>query len=226
MNKRLVWFIELFLWAALILALILGFTYKFATADEKNHRYYLFFKDVDGLAQGSPVRMMGFQIGYVRDVKVFGDNIFVSFLVTEKNVTIPEGSSAQVEFYGLGGSKSLEVVPPNESKNGRIGEVILTRNPYRVNDYYTYGKEINVLLESMMVNASKTLDAVTRSGITTPFLVKSTQKINSVLQSFVENDDTKSETIQENTSVEDDSVNQEEKILNNEETDNDSNLCE
>ena len=76
----------------------------------------------------------------------------------------------------------MEVVPPNESKNGCIGEVILTRNPYRVNDYYTYGKEINVLLESMMVNASKTLDAVTGSGITTSFLVKRTQKINSTIQ--------------------------------------------
>ena len=93
MNKRLVWFTELFLWALLILALILGFTYSFAKSEHKNHSYYMFFKDVDGLSQGSVVRMMGYQIGYVRDVKVFNDdNIFVSFLVTQKNVYIPSGS--------------------------------------------------------------------------------------------------------------------------------------
>ncbi len=86
MNKRLIWFSELFLWSVIILAVILGFTYASATAYEKNHSYYMFFNDVDGLSQGSPVRMMGFQIGYVRDVKVFDDNIFVSFLVTERNV--------------------------------------------------------------------------------------------------------------------------------------------
>lgn len=223
MNKRLVWFTELFIWAAVILALILGFTYAFATADEKNHSYYLFFKDVDGLAQGSPVRMMGFQIGYVRDVKVFGDNIFVSFLVTEKNVFIPEGSSAQVEFYGLGGSKSLEIVPTKKGQKPQFGEAIVTKNPYRVNDYYTYGKEINVTLEAMMVNASKSLDAFTKGGISTPFLVKTTQKFNNVLQSFVNGDDKKtlpSDEVVETS--EETSVEQPE----SKESENDSNLCE
>ena len=80
MNKRLVWFEEFILWLFIIIAVIIGFTYSFAKADQKNHSYYMFFKDVDGLAKGSPVRFMGFQIGYVRDVKVFDESIFVSFV--------------------------------------------------------------------------------------------------------------------------------------------------
>lgn len=190
MNKRLVWSIELFLWAILILALILGFTYSFATAEQKNSSYYMFFKDVDGLTKGSPVRMMGYQIGYIRDVKVFDDNIFVSFLVTTKNVYIPNGSTARVEFYGLGGSKSLEIEPAS-SANPENSEIIITKNPYRIYDYYRWGNQINSLLEQMFLNASDSLDAFTNSEIKIPYLMKTAQNLNSMVQSFVDNDDEK-----------------------------------
>lgn len=188
MNQRLVWFTELFLWAVLILALILGFTYKYAKDGHKNHSYYMFFEDVDGLSQGSPVRFMGHHIGYVSDVKVFDDNIFVSFLVTEKNVQIPSGSTARVEFYGLGGSKSLEVEPPKDGNVSKHSEIIIAKNPYRIADYYNWGQEINSTIEVMAVNASNTLDAVVKSGFNMPFLVKSAHKINNVLQSFIKNE--------------------------------------
>ncbi|MBQ2644063.1 MCE family protein [bacterium] len=186
MNKRLVWLTELFIWILLILALILGFTYSFATSKQKNHSYYLFFKDVDGLAKGSPVRIMGYQIGYVRDVKVFKDNIFVSFLVTKEDVYIPAGSTAQVAFYGLGGSKSLEIEPPSEKPDS--GELIFTKNPYRIDSYYRWGQQINSILESTMTNTSMMLDNYIKSDINIPFLTKSAQKFNNMLQSFIEND--------------------------------------
>lgn len=189
MNKRLVWFEEFILWLFIIIAVIIGFTYSFAKADQKNHSYYMFFKDVDGLAKGSPVRFMGFQIGYVRDVKVFDESIFVSFLVTKKNIYIPEGSSANVEFYGLGGSKSLEIYPPSAETPNPKGEIILTKNPYRVADYYKWGTQINELLEGMSTRTSSSLDAFTNSNFNLHFLNKNAQKINNMLQSFVNNDD-------------------------------------
>ena len=184
MNKRLVWFTELFIWAVLILVLVIGFTYSFAKAEHKNHSYYMFFKDVDGLSQGSPVRMMGFQIGFVKEVKVFEDNIFVSFLISEKDVSIPIGSTARVEFYGLGGSKSLEIMPPEQERNKK-GVVIYEKNPYRIYDYYNWSWKINSMLEVMATNASSNLDAVVKAGFNKPFLAKSSQKLNSVLQSFI-----------------------------------------
>lgn len=187
MNKRLVWSIELFLWAILIFALILGFTYSFATADQKNSSYYMFFKDVDGLTKGSPVRMMGYQIGYVRDVKVFEDNIFVSFLVMEKNINIPNGSTARVEFYGLGGSKSLEIEPSTKNYPDN-SEVLITKSPYRIADYYKWGNQINTTLEQVSINATASIDAFVNSGIKIPYLMKSAQNLNSMVQSFVKKD--------------------------------------
>lgn len=187
MNKRLVWFEELILWLFVIIALIMGFTFSFAKANQKNHSYYMFFKDVDGLSKGSPVRFMGFRIGYVRDVKVFDESIFVSFLVTEKNVYIPEGSTASVEFYGLGGSKSLEIYPPNSNKN-KTGEIIITKNPFRVSDYYKWGTQINELLEGISTRTSSSLDTLGNANLSLQFLNKNAQNINNMIQSFLDNE--------------------------------------
>ena len=187
MNKRLVWFEELILWLFVIIALIMGFTFSFAKANQRNHSYYMFFKDVDGLSKGSPVRFMGFRIGYVRDVKVFDESIFVSFLVTEKNVYIPEGSTASVEFYGLGGSKSLEIYPPNSNKN-KTGEIIITKNPFRVSDYYKWGTQINELLEGISTRTSSSLDTLENANLSLQFLNKNAQNINNMIQSFLDNE--------------------------------------
>lgn len=186
MNKKLVWFTEIFIWIIVFLAIIFGFTYSFATAKLKNHSYYMFFKDVDGLAKGSPVRMMGYHIGHIQDVKVFQENIFVSFIVTKENVYIPSGAYARVEFYGLGGSKSLEIFPPKERLNDK--EVIISKSPYRVADYYEQGQRINSLLETMMISTGMMLDDFVGSGITVPMIKESAKHVNNMIQSFIDDD--------------------------------------
>ncbi len=184
MNKKMVWLTEIFIWVIVFLALILGFTYSFATSKMKNHSYYMFFKDVDGLSKGSPVRMMGYHIGHVQDVEVFHDDIFVSFIVTERDIYIPSGAIARVEFYGLGGSKSLEIFPPKEKHSEK--EVIISKMPYRVTDYYEQGQKINSLLETMMVNTGIMLDNFVGSGITIPMIKDSAQHVNNMIQSYIE----------------------------------------
>lgn len=186
MNKKLVWFTEIFIWFIIFFAIIFGLTYSFATAKLKNHSYYMFFKDVDGLAKGSPVRMMGYHIGHIQDVKVFQENIFVSFIVTKENVYIPSGAYARVEFYGLGGSKSLEIFPPKEKLKDK--EVIISKSPYRVADYYEQGQKINSLLETMMISTGMMLDDFISSGVTIPMIKESAEHVNSMIQSFIDDD--------------------------------------
>ncbi len=135
MNRRVIWIIELVLWA--IVAIFISFVFVFANSlkEQESNSYYLFFSDIDGLMKGSPVRLMGKQIGYVQDIKVFDSKVFVSFLITENNVKIPEQATATVEFYGLGGSKSLEINPSLAGNNGKE-DIIITKEPYRVQDFY------------------------------------------------------------------------------------------
>ena len=114
-KKNIPWFVELIIWF-LFLFIIVGTIIFFDT--KKTHelnRYQIFLQDVDGIIQGSPVRMLGIQVGYVKKVKIVNDMVFVDFIITTKGLSIPKGSRVTVEFTGLGGSKSLEIYAPSEN---------------------------------------------------------------------------------------------------------------
>lgn len=105
------------------------YTYK------KNfNTYQIFLPDVDGLINGSPVRFMGIQIGYVNQVDIVGEDVYVKFIITEKKFNLPHGAIATVEFSGLGGSKSLELYPPKDKKNLSSDKTIVAQSPKRIHD--------------------------------------------------------------------------------------------
>lgn len=135
MNKICIWIIELFLWAIVVTFLSFLLIFFKSVQEQESNSYYLFFSDIDGLMRGSPVRLMGMQIGYVQNIKVFEDRVFVSFLVTKDDINIPKHATATVEFYGLGGSKSLEIEPAAE-KTKTKDDLIITKEPYRIQDFY------------------------------------------------------------------------------------------
>lgn len=128
MKKPIV--IEILIWITILLVLIGAgiFTYKKFFVEP--NVYVIQFKDIDGITKGSPVRFMGINIGYVRKLKSRNKHIDVQIIVTQKNVSIPNGTLARVEFYGLGGSKSIELIPPDTECE--VG--ILTGETIRLND--------------------------------------------------------------------------------------------
>ena len=95
--------------------------------------YQIFLPDVDGLINGSPVKFMGIQIGYVNQIDIVGEDVYVKFVVTEAHVKIPAGSVATVEFSGMGGSKSLELYPPKPNQNPS-GRLLISQSPKRIHD--------------------------------------------------------------------------------------------
>lgn len=158
MNKRLIWLIELVLWALILVAVSFSIVYMQSVQNQKRNSYYMFFHDVDGLMQGSPVRFMGMQIGYVQEIKVFENNVFVSFLITQKGVSIPEHSTATVEFYGLGGSKSLEISPPEE--NAINNDYIVVKEPYRIQEFY----DVQNNIAKTIVNISSSVSMIVKEN--------------------------------------------------------------
>ena len=135
MKKKYIWFFEILVWLLIILGTVFFVIYNSTVKAKTGNMYYLFFDDVEGLVKGSPVRLMGINIGYVRDVKIFDNKVFVSFLVTEENVSIPNKASATIEFYGLGGSTSLELSPKTSTEEEHE-EAIVTAKSYRVQDFW------------------------------------------------------------------------------------------
>ena len=111
--KKLARFIELSIWF-LLLVFVLGIGYIAKQNYNQHKTYQIFLQDVDGIIKGSPVRMMGIHIGYVRKVKIINDMVFVDFIINKKDIDIPKGSMGTVEFTGLGGSKSIEICTPKD----------------------------------------------------------------------------------------------------------------
>lgn len=147
MKKRTFWILELFVWGLILFSIIFTCGYINQKKIEENSTYYVFFKDVDGLIKGSPVKIQGYQIGYISNIELMEDQAFITFVVTDKNIEMPNKLSASIAFTGMGGSKSLELfVPPPNAKEKNY---ITTKEPRRINDFYMYQNQIAKLLVSM-----------------------------------------------------------------------------
>ena len=149
--------IELIIW--LLILLVLGvcayFMIEYYHDTYESHNIYM--PDVDGLIVGSPVYMMGVPIGHVTKTKIIKDDeIKVRFKITNRSVHIPQGTVATVEFSGLGGSKSLQLYPPDANKEFppelMVGpnEYIQVQRPRRLRDsfallYEMYNTLMNII---------------------------------------------------------------------------------
>ena len=124
-QKYIARFLELMIWVS-IFAFLSGIIIFYNWYSHHNYsRYQIFLQDVDGIIVGSPVRMLGIPIGYVKHINFVGDMVFVDFIINKKGVEIPKGSKITVEFSGLGGSKSLEVYPPTEKYDPDTSPLII-----------------------------------------------------------------------------------------------------
>jgi len=122
--------IELFIWTIIFTVIFSIGIFSYSKMFVEPNVYVIQFRDIDGITKGSPVRFMGINVGYVRKLKSKDKHVNVQILVTKKDMKIPNGTVARVEFYGLGGSKSIELMPPDGSCD--VG--ILTGDTIRLND--------------------------------------------------------------------------------------------
>lgn len=124
---------ELLFWLVVILIIVtfasLSYIHKEKSA---NNDYQIFLQDVDGLIVGSPVRMMGIEVGHVTKIKPTDDEVYVKFVLTNPDVYIPQGTAVTVEFSGMAGSKSLELYLPD--KNSESSPLLLVTPPKRLHD--------------------------------------------------------------------------------------------
>lgn len=147
--------IEIAIWFAIaVTALILTIGLHYYLVVYKN-TYNLKFADIDGIIKGSPVRLMGVVIGHVRKLNLKDDEINVQIVITKSGVKIPYGSKATVEFTGIIGSKSIEIMPPEkELKEGEF-KGIITQNPVRISDFFDSFDIMNQAIGSLLGGADR-----------------------------------------------------------------------
>lgn len=159
MKKHLFWIVELIVWILILTAISSTFIILKNTYKSKLNTYQIFLPDVDGLIKGSPVKLMGVQVGYVNQIDIVENSVYVKFVITKPGLKIPYGSVATVEFLGLGGSKSLELYAPEKAQKIINEKYIIAQPPKRIgdslgllNDMFKQFAEITYAISNFMNN--------------------------------------------------------------------------
>ena len=124
--------IEFLIWLFILCLTVSGIKIHQYHKSKELKTYQIFMPDVDGMIIGSPVKYMGVQVGYIQSMKILTNNVYVKFVITDKELKLPKGVIATVEFNGLGGSKSLEIYPPD--KTTQNDKFIVIKSPKRLHD--------------------------------------------------------------------------------------------
>ena len=176
--------IELIILIILFLLCTTGFYSFFHYKIEKPNTYNIIFKDIDSIVKGSPVRFMGINIGYVLKLKRKNNYIICKIRVTKKNVKLPDGTRAKVTFNGLGGSKSVELFPPEKNEDNPTG--IITEESLRINDFVSVIKDLREVFH-IINNVVQKIDTNTMSDtmkeLTNP---EGITKVNDVMDKTVD----------------------------------------
>lgn len=146
---------ELLIWLIIVLIVVVTMTVSFISKSQIDNDYNIFMSDVDGLIVGSPVRMMGIEVGHVTKIKPTNGEVYIKFLLTDKNMSLPQGTVATVEFSGMAGSKSLELYLPD--KNTYIDKdipLITVNPPKRLHDAVGLLNEMFDKINSILSNSS------------------------------------------------------------------------
>ena len=147
---------ELLIWLVIILLFVSFFSLGliFKERNDEND-YQVFLQDVDGLIVGSPVRMMGIEVGYVTKIKPTKDEMYVKFILTNPDVFIPEGTAVTVEFSGMAGSKSLELYLPSKGEFiDKSAQLLKVQPPKRLHDSMSLLNEMFKKLDSIIYTTS------------------------------------------------------------------------
>lgn len=143
MKKKLFTLLEILIWVVLFFVPVL-FVSSLLHPDLSVKKYYtVSFYDINGIIVGSPVNFAGYNVGYVKKIKIDGNRVKVNIAITKKEFKMPKCAVIKIEETGLGGSRSLEVYTCNE--------------PYKAPGVYTTRpKKLNDILDDVN-NFSKSL---------------------------------------------------------------------
>jgi len=182
--------IELLIWLLILSISVTGIKmYRYNKLKELK-TYQVFMPDVDGMIVGSPVKLMGVQVGYVQKIKIVNNNVYVKFAITNPDVTIPQGAIATVEFNGLGGSKSLEIVQPTDETLASK-QLIVINQPKRLHDSMLLLNDMFDKIGSIGARSSYFMDQFTNEdqtiSINPATIEKDVDKLNHVLDNMIDN---------------------------------------
>jgi len=139
-KSRLELRVGLFVFIGLIILIIFILSIKGIKSFTSTYNLNIVFGFVNGVKIGAPVRLAGFDVGEVKDIKIFFDEdikkMRVNILVgIKKGVNVPLDSTVWINTLGLLGEKYIEIMPgSNEVAFYRPGETIIGSDPVAMHE--------------------------------------------------------------------------------------------
>jgi phospholipid/cholesterol/gamma-HCH transport system substrate-binding protein len=102
-----------------ILLFVFGYSFlKGTSLFEDNRVFYVKYENVEGLVNGAPVTIAGFNVGRVKSIGFSdaGGGLLVKFKL-DNDFIFSKGSKVQIYSDGLIGGKSLGIIPAYDSEN-------------------------------------------------------------------------------------------------------------
>lgn len=149
-KMKLFYALEIAVWLLVIVLCVGSIRIHQAKKTEALPTYRIFMQDVDGLIEGSSVRLMGVPIGYVKSISIVQDQVYVKFVLTDKDMKLPQGVIATVEFNGMAGSKSLEIYPADEESKAS-GKLITIKKTNRLGAALGLFDDMFAKLDSILI---------------------------------------------------------------------------
>ena len=189
-QLRLFYAAEILIWVLIIFFSVGTIKYHFAKKQGELRAYRVFLQDVDGLIEGSSVRMMGVPVGYVKNISIVQDHVYVKFVLTDPDVVLPKGVIATVEFNGMAGSKSLELYRADEVSKAS-GNLIVIKKTNRLGAALSLFDDMFAKLDSIIVRCGTFSTAISNiipqsENNAEPASIEDAEKSVSSLNKFIE----------------------------------------
>jgi phospholipid/cholesterol/gamma-HCH transport system substrate-binding protein len=103
---------------------------------DKNYNLFAHFQNIDGISKGSDVKLAGIKIGTVSNIELENDTYYAILnLKLDKNVVIPDDSSAIVSTTGILGGKYIRLTPGGSDTNFEEGgRIRFTQSTINIED--------------------------------------------------------------------------------------------
>lgn len=156
MKKKLFTIFEILVWTVLFFVPVMFLSSLLHPDLAIKKHYTASFYDIDGVIVGSPVNFAGYNIGYVKSIKIDGNKVKLDLAITKDRVTLPRCTDAKIDAAGLGGSKSIEltVCPDPATEPG-----IYSTRPKKLNDVLADADKFSKALTEGMGNMYLGLNA-------------------------------------------------------------------
>ena len=189
-QLRLFYAAEILIWVLVIFFSVGAIKYHFAKKQGELRAYRVFLQDVDGLIEGSSVRMMGVPVGYVKNISIVQDHVYVKFVLTDPDVVLPKGVIATVEFNGMAGSKSLELYRADDVSKAS-GNLIVIKKTNRLGAALSLFDDMFAKLDSIIVRCGTFSTAISNiipqsENNAEPASIEDAEKSVSSLNKFIE----------------------------------------